>query len=64
MSSVDSTAESRDGSPALSDDTPNNHRSTPKEGTVDLTSFKSDHAIVFRWCMYMFLCSMDATSVK
>ncbi|XP_078317120.1 nucleolar protein 4-like isoform X2 [Crassostrea virginica] len=31
MSSVDSTAESRDGSPALSDDTPTNHRSTPKE---------------------------------
>ena len=32
MSSVDSTAESRDGSPALSDDTTTNNRSTPKEG--------------------------------
>ncbi|XP_048759967.1 nucleolar protein 4-like isoform X2 [Ostrea edulis] len=31
MSSVDSTAGSRDGSPALSDDTATNHRSTPKE---------------------------------
>ncbi|XP_052687775.1 nucleolar protein 4-like isoform X5 [Crassostrea angulata] len=31
MSSVDSTAESRDGSPALSDDTTTNNRSTPKE---------------------------------
>lgn len=34
MSSVDSTAGSRDGSPALSDDTATNHRSTPKEGII------------------------------
>ncbi|XP_062574974.1 nucleolar protein 4-like isoform X2 [Saccostrea cucullata] len=31
MSSVDSTGGSREGSPALSDDTTTNHRSTPKE---------------------------------